>query len=176
MMLLPVVAQRLAQTLEPWQSLFSNSKVLPTVVTAIHLLALLFGGGLAVAADRATLHALRGDVEVRRRALSAMESTHRPVLIALAVLFISGVMLAAADVKTFLTTPVFYIKLALVALLLVNGAVLTTTEWALTRATRAGSAASTASLPWGRLRVASWASLFLWTATLVAGVALTNAS
>jgi hypothetical protein len=50
-----MVLQHLVAALQPWQSAYSNSKVIPAVVTTVHLVALLFGGGLAVAADRATL-------------------------------------------------------------------------------------------------------------------------
>jgi hypothetical protein len=50
-----MVLQQLVAAFEPWKSAYSNSKVIPAAVTSVHLVALLFGGGLAVAADRATI-------------------------------------------------------------------------------------------------------------------------
>jgi uncharacterized membrane-anchored protein len=166
--------RQLEHALAPWQSAYSNSKVVSTSITAVHLIALLFGGGLAIAADRGTFRALRAGSAERARQLSELHSTHRPVLIALAFLFVSGVLQAAADVKTFATAPAFYIKLGLVALLVVNGAVLTLTETALGR--DAALADSTRSPLWSRLRASTYCSLALWTATLVAGVVLQNAT
>ena len=172
-MLLPLLKE-LEHLTAPWQSAFSNSKVISTSITGAHLFALFIGGGFAVAADRSTLRALRADVGERARQLGELHDVHRPVLIAIAVLFSSGVLLALSDVKTFATAPTFWIKMALVMLLVVNGGLLTKTEQALRRAgTRADAAQHRL---WGRMRTISWASLFLWSATLIAGVVLTNAT
>jgi uncharacterized membrane-anchored protein len=158
----------------PWQSAFSNSKVISTSITGAHLFALFIGGGFAIAADRSTLRALRADADERARQLGELRDVHRPVLIAIAVLFVSGVLLALSDVKTFATAPTFWIKMALVMLLVVNGALLTKTEQALWRA---GVRAEVSQRRlWARMRAISWASLFLWSATLVAGVVLQNAT
>jgi len=50
------------------------------------------------------------------------------VLVGLAALFVSGVLMAAADLDTFLPSPVFWLKLALATCLLINGAVLMRTD------------------------------------------------
>ena len=71
-------------------------------MTGVHLVGLLFGGGLAIAADRSTLRALKRAPADRTAALAELHAVHRPVLIALAVTFASGIALAAADVDTFL--------------------------------------------------------------------------
>jgi len=170
----PPVVAALARAFAPWQTLFSDSKVLSTGVVAVHIVALLFGGGLAIAADRASLRLARagraagpGAAEDERRLLADLGAVHRPVVIALAFVFVSGALLAAADVKTYALAWVFWLKLGLVALLLVNGVVLERAESGLRRGV--GTAGH-----WRRLRAASWASLALWTATTVVGVALTN--
>jgi len=49
-----MMLQQLVAAVEPWKSAYSNSKISAVAVTSVHLVALLFGGGLAVAADRAT--------------------------------------------------------------------------------------------------------------------------
>jgi hypothetical protein len=164
--------QQLVHAFEPWQSAYSNSKALPTVVTAAHLSALLFGGGLAVTSDRAMLRALRAGPVERERQLGAIHGAHRTVLVALAVMLVSGLLMATADVKTFLTTPAFYVKLGFVTLLVLNGAALTVTE---TRLRRVATTASTGDARlWDRLRLTCRCSILLWGATLVAGVTLAN--
>ena len=163
----------LAHALAPWNSLYSDSKAVASGVTGVHLVGLLFGGGLAVAADRSTLRALKRPPSDRGAALAELHAVHRPVLIALAVLFASGVALATADIETFLSSPVFYLKLVIVALLLANGAVLERTERALRRG--AGGPHAETRL-WRRLKATTCLSLFLWTCTVVAGTVLVNAA
>ena len=108
--------------LAPWQSAYSDSKVISTLVVGAHVLAMFIGGGFAIAADRKTLQALRADAGERTRQLFELHQIHRPVLISMAVMLVTGFMLAAADVKTFATAPMFWIKIALVVSLMVNGA------------------------------------------------------
>jgi hypothetical protein len=167
------VVQSLAHLFAPWQSLYGDSKTVAAVVNAVHLTGLLFGGGLAVAADRTTLRALKGARTDRARALAELGAVHRPVLLALAVLFLSGVALAGADVETFAASPIFWVKLGVVALLLLNGAVLARTEHALRR-TEPGEPGR--ARLWQRLRVATYLSVGLWTATVIAGTVLVNAA
>lgn len=168
------VVHSLAQAMAPWQHEYNDSTTVETAVTSVHLLALLFGGGLAVAADRSTLRVARAPLADRSYQLSELHAVHRPVLIALLALFVSGVMLALADVRTYATSVTFWIKMGLVLLLVINGAVLTRTESALRREDRVPSAL-TARL-WRRLRTSAVLSIVLWGATLLAGAVLVNAS
>jgi hypothetical protein len=170
------IVPALVHAFAPWQSLYSNSKTTETVVTSTHLVAMLFGGGFAVGADRATLRASVQDADGRRRLLQDLGTVHRPVLIALAVLFVSGVALAAADVATFAKSPAFALKLVLVALLLANGFVLTRTETALRAAAAPGADQPREDRLWRRLRTTARLSLVLWTVTVVAGTVLVNAA
>ncbi len=151
----------------PWQAFYGDSALTETAVTSLHIVALMVGGGLAIAADRATLRAAAGDPAARTRMLSELHAVHRPVLIALGVLFVTGVALALADVATFAESPTFFVKLGLVALLCANGGFLYRTESLLRR--------EATERRWRRLRLASWLSLGLWIATVVAGTALVNA-
>lgn len=162
----------LAHLLAPWQSLFSNSKVVSGAVTYAHLAALLFGGGFAVAADRAALRAGRGAPENRRQLLNDLADVHRPVLIGLTVLALSGVLLFTADVETFASSPVFWTKAALVALLVGNGYRLLRTE----RALRARDDLDVTDPLWRRLRGTAVASMTLWAAVVLVGTALTTIS
>jgi hypothetical protein len=85
-------------------------------------------------------------------------------------------LLALSDVKTFATSVVYWTKMGLVALLLANGLLLRGTE----RELRAGSLLSQSTPPgkklWSRLRFAAAASMTLWTAIVLAGVILVEAS
>ena len=158
----------------PWQSVYSDSKVISTTVVGAHVLAMFIGGGFAVGADRTTLRTLRAEASERARQLAELHQIHTPVLVSMAVLVVTGIMLATADIKTFATAPMFWIKLALVVSLMVNGAVLTKTEQSLGRERVAADGAH--QQLWGRLRTISWMSLLLWSATLIAGVILQNAT
>ena len=156
---------QLASVVSQWASLYSNHAALRTVVVFAHVGALVGAGGCAISADRALLISLGQDEATRRAQVAAIARTHRIVLIGLSLLVVSGLLLLSADVETFLYSRVFWIKMSLVALLLVNGAVLTSAE---RRAGRGGGDA------WGRLRVTAIASLALWFLITLAGVALTN--
>jgi len=155
----------LARLAEPWNSLYSDSKVVSSAVIFFHLVPLLLAGGAALAADRATLRAVRGSTEDRARQLVDLSRTHRVVLGGLALSFASGVLLFLSDVDTFLESPFFWIKLGLVGLLLVNGFLMTRTEQALNGRGEDGAL-------WARMKTISMVSLVLWLATTLAGVVL----
>ena len=167
----------------PWATAYSDSTVLSTTVTALHLAGMLIGGGLAIAADRATLRISHEKPGERERHLGELKAVHRPVLIALSVLFITGLGMVASDLKTFLVSPVLWVKVGLVALLVINGVVLERTEAGLRRngshsrrEDLATALESDAPDRWGRLRAAAVTSIALWIATLVAGTVLTSAA
>lgn len=155
----------LARLAEPWNSLYSDSKVVSSAVVFFHLVPLLLAGGAALAADRATLRAVRGSADDRARQLVELSRTHLVVLSGLALSFASGVLLFLSDVDTFLESPLFWIKLGLVGLLLVNGFLMTRTERALNGRGDDGAL-------WGRMKTISVVSLVLWLATTLAGVVL----
>ena len=157
----------LARLVEPWNSLYSDSKAVSSAVLFLHLVPLLFAGGAAITADRATLRAARGSKEDRARQLRDLARVHAVVVGGLALSFVSGVLLFLSDVDEFLGSPVFWVKLGLVGLLLLNGFMMTRAEKAL------GSGGEETAL-WARLRTISVLSLILWTTTTLVGVVLTN--
>ena len=175
-----IIAATVLQTVEtaakPWSSLYSDSTAVASTVTFFHLGGLLFAGGLAIASDRATFRAFRGTDEDRNRLLVDLGNSHSWVLAGLSVIFVSGLLLALSDVKTFGYSPIYWTKMSLVVLLLLNGSVLQRTEQKL----RAGSLLTQSTAPrqrlWSRLRFAAATSMALWTAIVLAGVILVNAS
>ena len=160
---------QIEELLAPWQAAYGDSTFISTTVTAIHLIAMLVAGGLALAADRATLRVTDEVEGERERHLGELNAIHRPVLIGLAFLVISGLAMLTADIATFVASPIYWVKMGLVVLLVFNGVVLERTETAL----RSGRASISS---WKKLRFSAMASVFLWIATLVAGVVLTNAA
>ena len=159
--------ETLLRLAEPWASLYADSPPVQTVVLFAHLAGMLVGGGFALAADRATLRAVRADDAGRQRHLSELGATHGPVVAGLAVTLASGVLMLAADLETYLGSVVFWTKMGLVALLLANGYLVR----------RAGESLSRhPDGEWSRLRAAATASFVLWLAVVLAGTALVNLS
>jgi hypothetical protein len=157
----------LARLAEPWNNLYSDSKAVASAVLFFHLVPLLVAGGAAVTMDRSALRAARGSTDDRARHLTELARTHPLVLGGLALSLTSGVLLFLSDVDEFLASPVFWVKLVLIALLLLNGFMMTRAEKAL------GATREDGPL-WARLRTISVLSMILWIATTLAGVVLTN--
>jgi uncharacterized membrane protein len=155
----------LARLAEPWNALYSDSKVVSSAVVFLHLVPLLLAGGAALSADRATLRAARDSADERTRHLRELARAHGLVLGGLALSFVSGVLLFLADVDEYLGSPIFWVKLAFVGLLLVNGFMMTRTE----RSLASGGDETTL---WTRLRTISLLSQFLWISTTLVGVVL----
>jgi uncharacterized membrane protein len=158
----------LAHLAAPWAKRYSHSKVVSTIVVFLHIAPLVVGGGIAIALDRSTLRLRHDEPGARARHLAELGSVHRLVITGLAVSIISGIGLLAADLDTFLGSWVFWLKMALVALLLVNGLMMTRLE------TRLGAPSGGTEEQWGRLRVVAITSLSLWLVTTFLGVVLTN--
>lgn len=161
--------ETLVEIAKPWAKFYSKSNAAQAVVTFTHLAGMLGGGGLAIAADRAMWKARTATDEVRARLLADVERTHRPVIIGLAMAVVSGVLMTAADIKTFLPSPIWWGKMAVFALLLANGAWLQSIERGVERAP------ATMSSAWGRLALSSRFSYLFWFAVVLGGVLLKNA-
>ena len=154
------------QLLARWAHLYGHAPVSATV-TYFHLVGILVGGGVAVAADRASLRLSPATVSDWRTELDRLAAVHRWVVGGLALIFASGLLMALAQVDTLGTSVVFWTKMGLVALLLGNGYARLRTEIAL----RQGSVAA-----WGWFRRTSIASLVLWFLVLFAGTLLHSTS
>src|SRR5205823_8563660 len=111
----------LVHLLEPWSKMYSDSKLLPTVIVFAHIAALVFAGGLAVTLDRATLRATRGAAESHWRQLDDLAAAHRLVHFGLALSLVTGVLLFTADLETFFVSWICWSKMGLIVLLLANG-------------------------------------------------------
>jgi hypothetical protein len=161
------LVDQLARLAQPWASLYGDSGALQTGVTFLHVAGIFLGGGFAIATDRETLMAMRNArLSGQIRHLAHIHTIHRPVLVGLVIALSSGFLLFAADVETFARSPVFWIKMLLLALLLANGYLLSRTETTL----REG--APDEPRLWARLRYVSAASIALWLGLIFAGTLL----
>jgi uncharacterized membrane protein len=168
--------QSVAAAAKPWASLYSSVRAVSSTVTFLHLAGLLFAGGLAVSSDRATFRALRGTNEDRSRLLDDLGNAHAWVLGGLSVIFVSGLLLALSDVKTFGKSPIYWTKMSLVVLLLINGALLKRTEQKLRTGSLLIQSTERMRRLWARLRFTAATSMALWTAIVLAGVILVESS
>jgi len=139
----------LSHALASWNSYYGNHQALSVAIRYVHLAALLVGGGTALALDRELFGLRRSTSHVRDATIARLNSAHGLVIGSIVFIVVSGVLMAAADVETYLASSTFWIKMALVAILLVNGAVLA----------RAGRRAAAGGR---RLAVVSVVSAILW--------------
>jgi uncharacterized membrane protein len=160
----------LIQFFKPWNDFYSHSKLAVTVVQFLHIGGLLLAGGLAIAADRGTLRALRLAAAERHGHLRELAAVHRWVLTGLAIVVLSGVALFTADIETFFGSWLYWTKMFLVAVLLINGYAMTRAEHALRED------ASDDSPQWKTLHRVAVSSLTLWLVIAAFGVALANFS
>jgi hypothetical protein len=161
---------RLAEVFAPWQSLYSDSAVVSTVVLFVHIAGLVIAGGIAIAADWATYRLAR-DATARAKHLNDMFATHRVVITALILVFASGFLMFAADIETYGPSRVFWVKMTLIAVLLLNGWNMTRIESTLGAEGLNGQASEAL---WNRLRGSATQSVILWITVVLAGTILTK--
>jgi hypothetical protein len=157
----------LASAADSWSAYYGDHRMVSVTVRALHLGGLALGGGTALAVDRKLLSSLRKGAAQREAGLADLDGSHRVVVPALALVVLTGVLMTASDTATFLGSRLYWAKLGLVALLLLNGTGLLAAE----RAARRGRSAG-----WSWLAVVSGLSFVLWLAIVYLGVWLTAAA
>lgn len=141
----------------------------------MHVGALLFGGGFAVATDRLTRDAARStDADVRTLHLAALARVHPIVTRALWASLASGGVLFALHVERYVTSGIFWSKMALLVALLVTGLAMRVGERDVREAEASESREALEGI-WQRLRGAAVASTTLWSLVAIAGVLLEGA-
>ena len=153
------------ELIHTWASIYANSAAIRSGVAFGHVGALLGGGGCAIAADLWTLKASRRGHAAVQTELERLHGVHRIVVANLAVVVVSGLLLMAADADAYFASTAFWIKVALVVALVINGAVLV-------RSSNRIAASDTRAVR--RMRIVSIASLTLWFATTLLGAVLPN--
>jgi hypothetical protein len=153
------------QLLDAWTSLYSNHAALKTGIAFMHIGGLVAGGGGAITVDLATITAARTRSAALTTQLHLLKRTHAVVIVGLIALVISGVLLFAADVDTFISSRIFWMKMGLMVALLANGVLLVRTEHDAIHPERQA---------WRRLHFIATVSLILWFLITLAGAALPN--
>ena len=151
------------ELIETWSSVYSNSPALRSAIGFAHIGGLLSGGGCAVAADLATMRAFRRGRAAIAHEAARLRDVHRVVIASLVFVVASGVLLMFADIDAYLVSTTFWIKMAAVVALVINGA------WLM----RAGERAAQHDEV-HHLQLASVASLVLWAGTTLLGATLPN--
>jgi hypothetical protein len=148
---------------EPWASLYEGSKVLISFTRFLHLAGLLLGGGAAVAFDRASIQAAKEGPAFRAHHLAQLRRVHRVVIAGLVLIAVSGLMMVTSDLESFFAARTYWIKMALVLLLVANGYLITRVEARLRPDAEAG---------WTALDITSRVSFVLWFSIVLAGAVL----
>jgi hypothetical protein len=161
--------ESLGAVAQPWADLYADSGTLATLVVFLHLGGLTVAGGFALAFDRSALRVGRGVVADRSAFLRELNAVHVPVILAMTIVIASGFALMLADVEVFLPSKVFWLKMGVFGLLLLNGIAVQAAGRRLSRDTMDARG-------WTRLRRASLRSIGLWTAVIFLGVLLTVAA
>lgn len=153
------------ELVDTWASLSANSAALRSAVSFARVGGLVGGGGCAVAADLGALRALTHGPDAMRAELHRVHVVHRIVITGLIIVVASGLFLMLADVDAFLESIVFWVKMAFVAALVANGAMLLKA----TRRVEGGGHIGMAGV-----RTSSMLSLALWFLTTLLGAVLPN--
>ena len=152
----------------PWARWYGDSTLLATLVGFVHLAGVLWGGGRAVVADAVLLRARDPERFAREGQLAFLVTSHRDVLIGLGLVVVSGLLLFGADVRHYFETPLYWLKMAAVVLLLLNGWGVRRTESLLAPGNESAARA------WRRARLHASASLGLWFVVVLLGQGLVN--
>jgi len=157
----------LTSAIESWAAYYDHHQLVSVTIRYLHLAGLVLGGGTALAADRQVLRALRTEPSERARVVPALDAAHRVVVPGLALMIVTGLLMTASDTDTFFASRLYWTKLSLVGLLLLNGLGLLLAERAVAGQKPRG---------WLWLGLTSGASLLLWLGIMFAGVWLTVAA
>lgn len=162
-----VLVRDLVAATAPWHALFDRAPAVEMSAVGIHVLSMFVAGGLAIAYDRGSLRAARWAATVRDHHVSELHAVHQVVLAALTICMVSGLALFASDVKNYVISVPFWIKMALIAGLLGNALIMTSSETSLR-----GGGDGTASGAWSRIRTASIVSIALWASIVLVSIVL----
>lgn len=161
---------------EPWRRLYAQSPLLSTVILFGHLGGLLAAGGLAIAAERATLRLDPRDESERRRHFDDLERLRAPIWSGFGVALLSGALLFFADVEAFAASPIFWTKMSLVGLLIVTTLGTARLDTALRRDSDAVTTEGAAARKrrWRRRQAGAIATALLWFGLVLVGAALAS--
>jgi len=157
---------------EPWQKLYAHSTMVATLVLFGHVAGLFVAGALTFSTEAGALRLDPGDDAERRRYLGIVAPARRAIVPALAVAMFSGMLLFLADLEAFAVSPIFWVKMFLVVLLIANAIFASRLDARLRGDEQATTMAHDGC--WRRRRVSAWVTALLWFALVLSGSALAN--
>jgi hypothetical protein len=149
-----------------WSSYYGDHQALSVTIRYLHLAALVVGGGTAIANDRQIARLERREPPGHGETVRMLSGAHVVVVGSIVLIVITGALMAGADPDTYLASPIFWAKMGLFGLLLLNG-------WMLRRAGR--HAATLRHAP-RRLIVTAVLSVVFWLAIVYVSSWLTVAA
>lgn len=159
---LPVsLPDAVAGAIQAWAEFKQDHRVVSRLLAYSHLAGILLAGGTAITVDRGVMRAWRRAADARARVLEDLERAHRVVIPALVFVGLTGGLWTLSELDDFMASPIYWVKMGLVGLLILNGLVMLRAERAARLRPGDGE--------WRRLRAAAMASIALWFATLLAG-------
>jgi hypothetical protein len=161
------IPQTLIDLTAPWGDFMKHSKITKTIVLFLHIAPIVVGGGIAIGLDRLSLRLSKGEAADRGRHLAELAGTHNIVIYSLAVSIISGLALVASEIDNFPTSWIFWVKMAFIAILLLNGLRMKGIETSMARN-------GPSEADWARLHTVAVASITLWLTITFLGVALSK--
>jgi hypothetical protein len=163
------VIDALAGLARPWAELYRGSDVLQLLLFAAHVGGVALGGLTALGADRKVVRLAGRPAAQKHAAVEAVRRSHARVVAALAVAIASGLLRLLAHLERLLPSPVLWLKMLGLALLLWNGARLRKQAAALF------ADPATTDDEWPALKRLALRSVGLWVAVALLGLVLTLA-
>ena len=161
------IPQTLIDLAAPWGDFVKHSKITKVTVLFFHIAPIVVGGGIAIGLDRLSLRLSKGDSLDRGRHLDELARTHNLVIYSLSMSIISGLALVASEIDNFPTSWIFWVKMALIVILLVNGLRMKSIETSMARN-------GPSEADWARLHTVAISSITLWLTITFLGVALSK--
>ena len=157
---------------EPWQKLYAHSTVVPTLVLFGHVAGLFVAGALTFSTELGALRLDPSDEAARRDYLRNATPSRGLIALALAIAIVSGLLLFLADLEGYAVSRVFWTKMGLVGLLLLNVVASSRLD---ARLRGDGDAATDERQQlWRRRRVSARTTAVLWFALILSGSALAS--
>jgi len=163
-----MVLSLLASVITAWSSYYSDHQLLSVTIRFFHITGLVLGGGAGLWTDWRILRTAQTGTSEKEAVIKLLSRAHVYVIPWMIVLVGTGVLLTAADTAAFFVSRVFWVKISMVVLLVLNGIALLLLE---NRARQDG-----VNAVWSKLVLTSFLSALLWQTTLFAGTLLTVAA
>jgi hypothetical protein len=159
-----MTVQIISEAIHTWAAYYDDHRTISVLIRFVHLAAIVFGAGSALVLDQRVLRAAWKFPSGRDEVVASLRSEHPKIITCVAILGFTGILMTAADSATFVSSKLFWFKMALIAALIANGGLMMKAE--------RGMGRLGGTVGWTRIAVASAISGLLWLAILYVGTLL----